>query len=117
MNFLTKILVKTLAVILVSYFMPGVQVKNITTAIVVAVVLAFLDSIVKPIMIVLTIPVKIFSLGLFLLVINACLVLLADYFVEDFYVKGFFTALFFSIILSLTTSILEAIAKPSKDND
>jgi putative membrane protein len=52
MNFLTKILVKTLAVILVSYFMPGVQVKNITTAIVVAVVLAFLDSIVKPIMIV-----------------------------------------------------------------
>jgi len=117
MNFLTKILVKTLAVILVSYFMPGVQVKNITTAIVVAVVLAFLDSIVEPIMIVLTIPVTIFSLGLFLLVINACLVLLADYFVEDFYVKGFFTALFFSIILSLTTSILEAIAKPSKDND
>jgi putative membrane protein len=97
--------------------MPGVQVKNITTAIVVAVVLAFLDSIVKPIMIVLTIPVTIFSLGLFLLVINACLVLLADYFVEDFNVKGFFTALFFSIILSLTTSILEAIAKPSKDND
>jgi uncharacterized membrane protein YvlD (DUF360 family) len=44
-------------------------------------------------------------------------VLLADYFVEDFNVKGFFTALFFSIILSLTTSILEAIAKPSKDND
>jgi len=117
MNFLTKILVKTLAVILVSYFMPGVQVKNITTAIVVAVVLAFLDSIVKPIMIVLTIPVTIFSLGLFLLVINACLVLLADYFVEDFYVNGFFTALFFSIILSLTTSILEAIAKPSKAND
>jgi putative membrane protein len=117
MNFLTKILVKNLAVILVSYFMPGVQVKNITTAIVVAVVLAFLDSIVKPIMIVLTIPVTIFSLGLFLLVINACLVLLADYFVEDFNVKGFFTALFFSIILSLTTSILEAIAKPSKDND
>lgn len=117
MNFLTKILVKTLAVILVSYFMPGVKVDNITTAIVVAVVLAFLDSIVKPIMIVLTIPVTIFSLGLFLLVINACLVLLAAYFVVGFKVEGFFTALFFSIILSITTSILEAIAKPSKDND
>lgn len=117
MNFLTKILVKTLAVILVSYFMPGVKVDNITTAIVVAVVLAFLDSIVKPVMIVLTIPVTIFSLGLFLLVINACMVLLAAYFVEGFKVDGFFTALFFSIILSLTTSILDAIAKPSKDNN
>ena len=117
MNFLTKILVKTLAVIMVSYFMPGVDVDNILTAVVVAVVLAFLDSIVKPIMIVLTIPVTIFSLGLFLLVINACMVLLADYFVEGFKVNGFFTALLFSIVLSLTTSILDAFAKPSKNDE
>jgi putative membrane protein len=117
MNFLTKILVKTLAVIMVSYFMPGVDVDNILTALVVAVVLAFLDSIIKPIMIVLTIPVTIFSLGLFLLVINACMVLLADYFVEGFKVNGFFTALLFSIVLSLTTSILDAFAKPSKNDE
>jgi putative membrane protein len=117
MNFLTKILVKTLAVIMVSYFMPGVDVDNILTAVVVAVVLAFLDSIIKPIMIVLTIPVTIFSLGLFLLVINACMVLLADYFVEGFKVNGFFTALLFSIVLSLTTSILDAFAKPSRNDE
>jgi putative membrane protein len=117
MNFLTKILVKTLAVLVVSYFMPGVSVDNITTAVIVAVVLAFLDSIVKPIMILFTIPITIFSLGLFLLVINACMVLLADYFVDGFNVNGFFVALFFSIVLSLTTSILDAIAKPAKEEE
>jgi putative membrane protein len=117
MNFLTKILVKTLAVLLVSYFMPGVSVDNITTAVIVAVVLAFLDSIVKPIMVLFTIPITIFSLGLFLLVINACMVLLADYFVDGFKVNGFFVALIFSIVLSLTTSILDAIAKPTKEEE
>lgn len=115
MNFLIKILVKSLAVILVSYFLPGVHVENVTTAIVVAVVLAFLDSIVKPIMVVLTIPVTIFSLGLFLLVINACMVLIADYFVDGFKVDGFFTAFLFSIVLSIVTFILDALAKPSKE--
>jgi putative membrane protein len=117
MNFLTKILVKTLAVLVVSYFMPGVSVDNITTAVIVAVVLAFLDSIVKPIMVLFTIPITIFSLGLFLLVINACMVLLADYFVDGFKVNGFFVALIFSIVLSLTTSILDAIAKPTKEEE
>lgn len=112
-------MVKTLAVLIVSYLMPGVNVTNIFYAILVAVSLSFLNTVLKPVMILLTIPVTILSLGLFLIVINALIVMIADYFIDGFAVNGFFTALLFSIVLSIVSSILEWIASLSgeKEND
>jgi putative membrane protein len=116
MNFLLRIIISAIAVFLVSMFLPGVKVDDYLTALLVAVVLAFLNAIVRPILILLTIPVTIFSLGLFLLVINAFLVVLAGKLVDGFHVEGFLSALLFSIILSLTTGLLNLIFGVSKED-
>ena len=111
MNYLIKLIVSALAVIITAYLLPGVEVKSPLTAVLVAAVLSFLDAIVKPIMILFTIPITIVTLGLFLIVINAIMILLADYIVDGFVVHGFWWALLFSFILTVVTSILNAIAK------
>ena len=112
MKFLLKLIVSTLAIILVSYFMKDeIHFTEPTDYLVVAMVLAFLNAVVKPIFVFFTIPLTIFSLGLFLLVINAMIILITDHFVEGFKVDGFWIALKFSILLSLTTSILDFFAK------
>ena len=115
MRFVIKLLVSSFAVVISSELLPGVIVDNYTTAIIVAFVLAILNALLKPLLIVLTIPVTILSLGLFLLVINAFIIQLADYFVGDgFVVTTFWWALIFSIILSFITWLLEL---PVKSND
>ena len=81
------------------------------TIIIVALVLALLNAIVKPLLIVLTIPVTIITLGLFLLVINALMVVWTSKLVDGFKVDGWFTALLFSLIVSAVSSILHFIAK------
>ena len=113
MKFLIQLVIVTLAVLISSYILPGVSIEgnNFLTALVVAAVLSFLNAVVKPIMIILTIPVTIFSFGLFLLVINALMILLAAKIVDGFHVEGFWYALLFSLILSLVTSILEGVKK------
>jgi putative membrane protein len=75
----------------------------------VAIVLAFLNAIVKPILTLLTVPITIFTLGFFLLVINAIIIILAGKLVDGFHVAGFFPALLFSLILSLCTGILNML--------
>lgn len=113
MKFLIQLVIVTLAVLISSYILPGVSIdgNSFLTALVVAAVLSFLNAVVKPIMIILTIPVTIFSFGLFLLVINALMILLAAKIVDGFHVQGFWYALLFSLILSLVTSILEGVKK------
>ena len=83
--------------------------SNYVAAIWVAVVLSLLNGFLKPVLVILTIPVTIFSLGLFLLVINAGIILMADYFVDGFYVNGWLWALIFSFVLSIITSIMESL--------
>jgi putative membrane protein len=75
----------------------------------VALALAFLNAIVKPIFTILTIPITIFTLGFFLLVINAVIIILAERLVSGFHVDGFWWALLFSLILSIVTGILNAL--------
>ena len=118
MNFLVKLLISTLAVIITAYLLPGVEVKNdsVFIAIIVAAVLAFLNSILKPILIFLTIPITVFSLGLFLLVINAFIIMLADKLVDGFAVKNFWWALLFSIVLSIVNGILSRLGKTGSRN-
>lgn len=109
MNFIARLLVSALAVFLVANFAPGVQVDNIMDAVLVAVVLAFLNTIVKPIFTLLTIPITIFTMGFFLLAINAFIILWAEKLVTGFHVKGFWYALLFSILLSFITGILNML--------
>jgi putative membrane protein len=113
MNFIIKIMISTLAVLITAWLLPGVDVENnsFLTALIVAVVLSFLNSVVKPILVFLTIPITIVTLGLFLVIINACLILFADRLIDGFHVKGFWWALLFSIILSLVTAIFEGIKR------
>lgn len=117
MNFIVRILVSALAVFIVAYIAPGVEIKSYVSAILVAVVLAFLNQIVKPILTILTIPITIFTMGFFLLVINASMILLASKLVKDFHVSGFWSALFFSFILSIFTSILNNFFGVREDNN
>src|ERR1044071_3367146 len=84
----------------------GVHIKNFWAAIVLAVVLAILNAIVKPILIVLTLPFTLVTFGLFLFVINAAIILIADNFIDGFRVDGFWWALLFSLLLSIVTSVL-----------
>lgn len=109
MRLIIRILLTAVAVFLIAEFLPGVSVASYVTAIIVAVVLAILNLIVKPILVILTLPVTILTLGLFLLVINAIIILLADSFVTGFGVDGFWIALIFSLLLSVFQSILFSI--------
>jgi putative membrane protein len=111
MQFLGKIFLSTFAVLISAWLLPGVRVEDFLSAFLVAISLAVLNAIVKPILIILTIPVTIISLGLFLFVINAFIIYLADNMVAGFEVDGFWWAIFFSIVLSLVTSILSGFDK------
>lgn len=117
MKFIIQLIISTLAVLITSYLLPGVEIKdnNFFTALIVAAVLSFLNAVVKPIMIILTIPITVVSLGLFLLVINALIILLTAKLVDGFHVKGFWWALLFSLILSIVTSVLEGIGGKDKE--
>ncbi len=110
MRFINKVIISTLAVLLVSNILPGVHVENIFIALLVALVLAFLNALVKPLLILFTLPITVFTLGLFLLVINAIIILLADKLIDQFAVSSFWTAVLFSIILSMVTSVFETLA-------
>ncbi len=120
MNFLFKLMISAIAVMITAYFLDGVtignnqfittgspQVNKLITALLVAIVLAFLNSIVKPVLTLLSLPITFFTLGLFLLVINAFIILFADRLVDGFKVDGFWTALWFSLVLSLVSSLLD----------
>ncbi len=109
MNLIIKLLISTIVVFVLSYFLPGVHVTSLTGALMVAVVLGLLNTFLKPILVLLTIPVTFFTLGLFLLVINAIIILICDYFIAEFYVDGFINALMFSVLLSIIQSILNKI--------
>lgn len=112
MSFLLKVLISSFAVLITAYLLPGVNVKDFLTALLVALVLGLLNMLLKPILIILTIPVTILTLGLFLLAINAFIVQLAAYFIKGFEVQGFWWALLFSIIMSIVTWLLEIPIKP-----
>ena len=109
MNLLIKLLITTVLIVVIAHFFPGISVDNFSTALIVAVVLGLLNVFIKPLLVLLTIPATILTLGLFLLVINAVIIMLGDYFVSGFHVNGFWTAFIFSIILSVLQSILNKI--------
>ena len=114
MKLLLKILITSGLVLVISHFMTGVHVPNFLTALLVAIVLGLLNLFIKPIFVILTLPLTVFTLGLFLLVINAVIILICTKIVGGFTVDTFFTALLFSLILSLSQSILYAMIGKDK---
>lgn len=108
LKYLIHVGVSGLAVMVTAYILPGVKVENYVTALFAAVVLSALNTFIKPLLVLLTIPFTLLTLGLFLVVINASMIMLTDYFVEGFKVNNLWWALLFSIILSIVTSLLEA---------
>jgi putative membrane protein len=82
------------------------MIDSLYTGFIVAIVLSLLNTIVKPVLIILTLPVTIVTLGLFLLVLNGFIVLIANQFIHGFSVNGLFTAILFSILVSLINGLL-----------
>ncbi|MCX2719093.1 phage holin family protein [Lentiprolixibacter aurantiacus] len=111
MNFILKLLLSALAVVVLANILPGVSVDSYLTAVIVALVLSLLNFLVKPLLIIFTLPITILTLGLFLLVINALIILLADALVNGFAVSSIWWALLFSLLLSLLNSILHSFLK------
>ena len=109
MNFIIKLLLTAVAVTVGAHFVPGVHVANFKVAVIVALVLAILNAIVKPILVILTIPITILTLGLFLLVINVIIIYMTDSLVDGFSVAGFIPALIFGFLVSIISAILESL--------
>jgi|SRR5690606_4501388 len=111
MNFIIRLFLSAIAVIIASYLLPGVHVEDFLDALIVAALLALFNAVVKPVLVILTIPITLLTLGLFLLVINAVLILLVDAVAGGFEVDSFWWALAFSLILSLIVAVFDRLAK------
>lgn len=111
MNIFVRIIIQTIAVFIAANILPGVEVDSLVTTLIVAIVLGVINVFLKPILVLLTLPITIVTFGLFIFVINALLVLLVSAIVPGFYVNGFWWALIFSLIVSLVSSFLESLNK------
>ncbi len=116
MNVILRFLLSGVAVMLAAYLLPGVHVHDYWYALLVAVLVSLANMLVRPVLVILTIPITILTLGLFLLVINALMILLVDRFVSGFSVDGFWWALAFSIILSIFNSLFGDVTREGQRN-
>lgn len=115
MKIIVRLIISTIAVLVTDLLLSGVSLGDMSethgllTALLVAAVLGLLNALLKPLLILLTLPVTVVTLGLFLLVINAVIVLIADHLIDDFTVQSFWWALGFSLVLSLVQGVLNAL--------
>jgi putative membrane protein len=115
MKIILKVLLTAVAVVILSKLLSGVTVDDsYVTPIIVAAVLGLLNIFVKPLLVLFTLPATILTLGLFLFVINACIILLADKLIDGFSVSSFWTALLFSILLTILQSIFYSVLGEDK---
>ncbi len=104
---LLKLILTTLAILLVTKVYSGIRVDSITTAVIAALALGLINTFLRPVVVFLTLPLSMLTLGLFLLVINACMLSLAAWLVSGFYVGGFWDALVASFIISVVVGATE----------
>ncbi|MEN9407310.1 MAG: hypothetical protein RLZZ455_526 [Candidatus Parcubacteria bacterium] len=109
MQILIKVLVNGLAVFATAYILPGVHVQSFLTAIIVGIVLGILNTFLKPILVILTLPITVVTLGLFYFVLNALLILLVSEVVPGFTVVSFWWALLFSLVISIVSWFLSSL--------
>ena len=119
-GFLAKVVVLTLSILIAGYFVPGVHINSVLSAVLASVAVALLNIFLRPILIVLTLPFTIFSMGLFLLFINAFIVYLAAKIIPGVEIESFWWALLFSIVITIISSFLgtlEKLMSKNTDND
>lgn len=104
--FILTWLVTTLSLLITAYLVPGFRIDNLAAAIIAAIVLGLVNGIVRPILIILTLPLTLLTLGLFLFVVNAISISLAAALTPGFSITGFFPALIGSIILTIVSSLI-----------
>ncbi len=105
-SFLSKVLIGAISVFLADFLLSGVQISSLLSGIVLVVVIILINFTIKPILVLFTLPISLLTFGLFLVVINAVVVLLAAELTPGFAVDGFWWAMAFALILSLINSIL-----------
>jgi putative membrane protein len=111
MNLILRFLLTAVAVVILANILPGVGVDGYVSALIVAVVLGLLNFFIKPLLVILTLPVTILTLGLFLIVINGLIIMLADKLIDGFWVDGILYAIIFSFALSILQSIFNSLLK------
>lgn len=109
MNLIIRLLITAIVAYLLTKILPGVHFEGFSSAIIFAIVLGVLNIFVKPILSLFGLPLTIITLGFFALVINALIVMIADYFMDSMVVDGFWWAFIFSILLSLVTSLASSM--------
>ncbi|ASE61976.1 phage holin family protein [Chryseobacterium indologenes] len=109
MNLIIRLFVTAIVAYLLTKILPGVQFEGFSSAIIFALVLGVLNIFVKPILSLFGLPLTILTLGFFSLVINAAIILIADYFIDSMFVDGFWWAFVFSILLSIVTSLANSM--------
>ena len=109
MKIILKWLISAMAIVLTAYLLPGVMVASILTAIWLAALIAIINVLLRPLFVLLTLPINIITLGLFTFVINALLILLAENIIKGFEVAGFWWAMLFSVVLSLVSYVLHKL--------
>jgi putative membrane protein len=103
-SLLTRLIVSSLSVFVAGWLLPGVQIDSFTTAVGIAIVLGLLNATLKPLLIIITIPITLMSLGLFLLIINALIIGVADQWIDGLDVRSTWTAILFSFLISTISS-------------
>jgi putative membrane protein len=110
MRLIVSLIINVVAVYVASYILPGVHVDSVTTVVVVAIVLGVINTFLRPLLLLLTLPITVITLGLFTLVVNGLLVLLVTWFVPGFHVDNFLWAVGFSIVVSLVSWFLSKLS-------
>lgn len=106
-----NLLINTISIFAVSYVLSGIEVTSFVTALIVAVVLAVLNVTLKPLLVLITIPLTIITFGLFLLVVNVLVLYAASYLIDGFHIAGFWWALLFSFLVSFINGVLFGVDK------
>lgn len=109
MNILIRLFITAIVAFLLTKILPGVHFDGFTGAVIFAIVLGVLNLILKPVLSLFGLPLTIITLGFFALVINAIIILVADYFIDSMNVDGFWWAFVFSILLSIITSLANSM--------
>lgn len=111
MKIVIRLFIQTVAIVIAAYILPGVTVENLSTAILVAIILGVVNTFIKPVFVILTLPITVVTLGLFIFAINGILVLLVSFTISGFKVDNFLWALLFSLIVTLVSSFLNKLNK------
>lgn len=111
MKLISRLLINIIALLVVSYIVPGFIIKDLKTAVIAAVVIGLINTFVKPILKLITLPLTILTLGIFSIILNVLMLMLAASLTPGFHIDGFITALIASIVLSLVSSFLQMLTK------